>query len=169
VQEFIRFAGLVIGKAPNDEGTLLLLDGSFAVLGDELRWFHSTLTQRGVATETVALQPTNERYCAAMQRWGRDLDWGMAVLAYYAVESSYNAAWSSCATAPEPYRSWALRWGSPEFSAFCDGLEAAAEAALTDPTTGVIPPAKMEAAVELFREVLLLEEEFWSMAYEGSS
>mmetsp|Transcript_7438 Transcript_7438/g.19077 ORF Transcript_7438/g.19077 Transcript_7438/m.19077 type:complete len:263 (+) Transcript_7438:180-968(+) len=169
VQDFTRFAGAVLAKAPAEEGMLLLLDGSFAVLGDELRWFASTLAERGVEAAGAARQPANERYCDAMARWGRELDWGMAVLAFFAVESSYNAAWGSCGDAPEPYRGWAARWSCSEFTAFCGGLEAAAEAALADPATGSIPPERMAAAVALFREVLLLEEGFWSMAYEGGA
>uniref|UniRef100_A0A061SG71 Transcription activator n=1 Tax=Tetraselmis sp. GSL018 TaxID=582737 RepID=A0A061SG71_9CHLO len=164
VQTFTRFAGKVLAKAPDEEGMFLILR-SLGVLPDELRWFRTTLESRGVPVDLSEEQPVLRRYREALERWGDELDWAEAVLVYYAVEHVYGTAWGTCAAgAPEPYRTWAMRWGSPEFAAFCDDLERAAAKALHY-EGGALPEGRRERAEELFREVLELEEEFWSMAF----
>ena len=154
---FTRFAGQVLSKAPDEAGLQLVLQ-SLCVLPDELTWFRTTLEDRGIQIEGAEEQAALVEYREAMEKWGSELPWNEAILVYFAIEHTYNAAWSSCADAPEPYRTWALRWGSPEFSAFCSDLEAAAEASLDDKAR----------AQELFDEVLRLEVGFWSMAFNAS-
>lgn len=161
MQSFTRFAGQVLSKAP-DEARMQLILRSLCVLPDELTWFRETLESRGVTIVGAEEQAALVKYRKAMEEWGAQLPWEEAVLVYFAIEHVYNVAWSSCATAPEPYRSWAVRWGSPEFTEFVGDLEAEAEAALE--STGSRGRLR---ALELFKSVLRLEDGFWSMAFNG--
>ena len=83
-------------------------------------------------------------------------------MALWAIERAYLEAWRSAAPGHPDYQEFAEHWTVPEFAAYVDALEEAANTALKEASA-----EEQKEAERAFLGVARLEWDFWEMAYAG--
>lgn len=151
----LGFQARLLARAPRrDQG---LLVAGLVALEDELGWFEEQASRLGLALE-AARRPANEEYCNFLAELDGE-PYPAAITALWALERAYLEAWRGAAPGAPEYRGFVEHWTTPEFAAYVDRLEEAADAALAGASAG-------ERAGEAFARVARLEKEFWQMALE---
>lgn len=112
---------------------------------------------RGAALDAAPL-PACARYTQFLRTCGTQ---PLAVHAatFWAVERAYCQAWRSHRPMAAPYDEFAARWGSDEFAAYVEALEALADGLLAGASEGELEEARVAVA-----KVAELEVDFWEMA-----
>ncbi|KAA8496654.1 Bifunctional TENA-E protein [Porphyridium purpureum] len=170
VQQFVRFAGSVLSRAPNMSDVKLLLAG-IGALTDEIEHFERALDERGLAFRDATPLKATEQYTTQLRVWATSLTWPELISVFWAIENVYNQAWSSCRDAHSPYKEWVERWANHAFSEYVAALDRTAKNALEtlpqrSSSESSSSPAQLGNVQGLIRGVLLLEDAFWSMALE---
>ncbi len=146
----LAFQALALARAPRHCHEALV--GGLAALDQELRWFESQATRRGLDLKQP-LHPTCRRYTDFLVRRGYTETAPALMAILYGVEVSYLAAWS--ALEPEgAYAEFIERWSNPHFREYVGVLRRLAEMEICP------------ASQPLFNEVLRHEREFWRMTWD---
>jgi formylaminopyrimidine deformylase / aminopyrimidine aminohydrolase len=151
VGDLLRFQARLLARAPRPAQAVLAAGA--AALVAELEWFEEQAAARGLELAAPAL-PATEAYATLLERLDA-LDAGTALTALWALERVYLDAWSSAAPGAPAYAAFVEHWTTPEFGAYVEALEAAADAV---PAT-----ADVDAVLD---EVLEAERAFWDTALE---
>jgi thiaminase len=146
VLDLVRFQTRLAARAP--EFALPVLTTGAAALADELAWFERHASARRLDLNAVPLPAT----IAYRELLGRldDATFPAAMTALWALERAYLDAWSFAAPGSDPYREFVEHWTAPEFDAYVEALQVAADERPDDTLLG---------------EVIEAEERFWDMAY----
>ena len=135
-----------------------LLAGT-AAIHEELSWFEAKGLERGLALEGAAPQKTCLAYLCFLDRV-RLTPYATQAAVFWAIEKVYNDAWAAVTSGCVPeYQEYALRWGSPEFSAYVSELQQQADEGLEGLDDG-----RQQEVISLVEEMLRLEVRFWDMA-----
>jgi formylaminopyrimidine deformylase / aminopyrimidine aminohydrolase len=132
------------------------LVGGAAALVDELAWFDEQALARGLAVGAPR-QPATEAYAALLARLDA-AEPGPALTALWVIERVYLEAWTAAAPGAKEYRPYVAHWTTPEFAAYVQDLERAADRL----------PAGAEPRDALVADVLTAETAFWDMAVGGA-
>ena len=128
-----------------------------AALAEELVWFESVASTRGLVVPGTPLPPT-DAYNAFLRSMP-SLPYGAAISALFAVERAYLDAWQGARPGAPPYREFVDHWTVPAFADYVAGLEAAA-----DRTLASASPDEVATASRAVAEVATHEAAFWAMA-----
>ena len=156
VEALLRSQAGILAGAPRGDFTLLA--GGVSALVDELGWFESVASARGLDLPGHRL-PAMDAY-AAMLLALPTLAYPAAVAALWAIERAYLDAWQIAAPGSTEYQAFVEHWTTPQFAEYVLGLEAAADRALAD-----AGPAACDAASDAVAEVARQEATFWDMAF----
>jgi|SRR5262245_4506039 len=149
VVDLLWFQARLLARAPRYARAVLA--GGVSALADELTWFEQHATTRGLDLDAAPLEATS-----AYRRLLERLDgspFPEAMTALWLVERAYLDAWSYAAPGAPQYRDFVAHWTAPEFAAYVDALQAAAD---TSPDGAA------------FVEVVEAERRFWEMAYQSN-
>lgn len=134
--------------------------GGLVALVDELGWFEKQAERVGLELDAPR-HPTAEAYRDFMV----DLEekgYPAGIVALWAIERAYLEAWRSTTPGHPDYREFVEHWTVPEFAAYVDALEEAADTALKEASV-----EEREEAERAFLDVARLERDYWEMAYAG--
>jgi len=154
VRDLLRFQARLLSKAPRPAQEVLVRGA--AALVDELTWFEQQAGVRGSDLRVGSL-PATAAYAALLERLDGE-DFAVALAALWALERVYLDAWSYAAPGAPAYRQFVAHWTVPQFAAYVEALESAADDALGDATGGAVFDA-------VFRLVVDAESRFWDMAW----
>jgi len=154
VCDLLRFQARLLSRAPRP-AQAVLVDGA-AALVDELTWFERQAAARGSDLHVGSL-PATAAYAALLERLNEE-DFAVALAALWALERVYLDAWSYAAPGAPAYQQFVAHWTVPQFAAYVEALESAANDALGDATG----EADFDA---VFRQVVDAESRFWDMAW----
>ncbi len=145
------FQAIAIAKAPREPQRILI--AGLSALDEEMNWFESSATERGVDLE-VDPHPVCRRYIDFLiaSAYSQPLEVLLAIL--YGVEVSYLVAWSSLQPT-RPYADVVHRWSSAAFVKYVQGLLA------------LCMQFRHPDQQDHFNDVLRHEREFWRMTWEG--
>ena len=125
VADLLRFQSRLLARAPRP-AQRVLAEGALALV-DELDWFEQLAAGRGLDLSAPPL-PATTAYAALLD----DLDaapYADAVGCLWVVERVYLDAWSAAAPGAGDCAALVEHWTAPGFTAYVEGLEAAADAA----------------------------------------
>jgi formylaminopyrimidine deformylase / aminopyrimidine aminohydrolase len=154
VCELLRFQARLLGRAPR-RAQPVLVSGA-AALVDELTWFEEQANVRGCDLRAGSL-PATAAYVELLERLDGE-DFPVALAALWALERVYLDAWSCAAPGAPAYREFVGHWTVPQFDAYVEALERAADDALGTAT---------DEADAVFAQVIDAECRFWDMAWTG--
>jgi thiaminase/transcriptional activator TenA len=100
--------------------------------------------------------PATAAYAVLLGRLD-DADVTVALTALWAIERAYLDAWSFAAPGAPAYREFVAHWTTPQFAAYVDALEQAAD----DAVGAALGGSDLDA---VFAEVVDAESDFWAMA-----
>lgn len=167
VRSFLPFVAHLLTKQPppNHLDTLSTVE---TTLRDEIAWFVEKGEARGLemTADNRRALPTTTAYMGFLEEVSREADYPTHLAIYWLIEVVYQQAWSSVldgGAGAEPYKEFALRWGSPEFGAFCDLLKRHASEAVRVYEGDEAAQRRLQ---ELLKRILELENSFWQMAME---
>ncbi|GAB4813804.1 hypothetical protein N2152v2_000850 [Parachlorella kessleri] len=155
VREFVRFAALVLSKAPPENFDVLL--GGLGALKDELAWFQDVAKDRNLSLDAKS-HANCQQYIQFMTNCSKQ-PYPVAAVAFWAIERAYHEAWSKHCPMKEPYHTFGQRWGSAAFGAYVEALGLQADEALEQGTA-----AQRDEAEVAFLKICELERGFWDMA-----
>ncbi len=154
VGDLLAFQSRLLARSPRPAQRVLA--GGLVALENELGWFEERARERGLDLGETR-HPTTEAYRGLLGVLEED-PYPVAITALWALERAYLEAWGSAAPGHPDYRPFVEHWTTPEFAAYVDGLEEAADAALE-------ADGALEGRVEdAFLEVAAIERDFWEMA-----
>ncbi|ORY06439.1 heme oxygenase-like protein [Basidiobolus meristosporus CBS 931.73] len=178
--DFAKMLGNLLRVAPL--GHLDVLFTSCTFMKDELTWFDRKLEERSMKTPSKGWgrklgsfdkeEVTKQVICAEYGRFMTDrvptLPYYLQILSIWAIEASYNTAWSKILSRVEPkYQEFPERWGNKDFKKFVTELERTLESeyrvSLSTASGG--SESLLQAAEEIFLTIAEFEERFWSMAF----
>lgn len=158
VDDLRVFQSRLLARSPR-VAQAAIADGLVALV-DELGWFERQAERMALALDAPR-HPTTEAYRDFMM----DLEekrHPAGIVALWAIELAYLEAWRGAAPGDPDYREFVEHWTVPEFAAYVDALEGAADAALKEASA-----EEGEEAERAFLGVARLERDFWEMAYGG--
>ena len=153
VSDLLGFQGRLLARAPRPAQAVLA--GGAVALVEELAWFEAQAAARRLDLGAPAL-PATAAYAVLLGRLD-DADVAVALAALWALERVYLDAWSYAAPGAPAYREFVAHWTTPQFAAYVDALERAADDAVGTARAG----SDLDADVA---EVVDAESHFWDMA-----
>ena len=154
VSDLLVFQARLLARAPRPAQAVLA--GGALALVDELAWFEEQAAARRLDLGTPPMQAT-AAYAVLLGRLD-DADVAVALTALWALERVYLDAWSFAAPGAPAYREFVAHWTTPQFAAYVDALEQAADDAVGTALGG----SDLDA---VFAEVVDSESRFWAMAF----
>lgn len=154
VSDLLVFQGRLLARAPRPAQAVLA--GGALALVDELAWFEEQAAARHLDLGTPPMQAT-AAYAVLLGRLD-DADVAVALTALWALERVYLDAWSFAAPGAPAYREFVAHWTMPQFAAYVDALERAADDAVGTALRGYDLDA-------VFAEVVDAESRFWAIAF----
>jgi len=154
VSDLLVFQGRLLARAPRPAQAVLA--GGTVALVDELAWFEEQAAARRLDLGAPAM-PATAAYAALLGRLD-DADVAVALAALWALERVYLDAWSFAAPGAPAYQELVAHWTTPQFAAYVDALEQAADDAVGTGRGG----SDLDAVVA---EVVDAESRFWAMAF----
>ena len=145
------FLAIVTAKAPREPQTLLI--AGLSALDEEMDWFESSATERGVDLK-VDPHPVCRRYVDFLIASAYSQPFEVLLAILYGVEVSYLVAWSRLQPTG-PYADVVRRWSSAPFVKYVQGLLA------------FCMQYRHAEQQEHFNDVLRHERDFWRMTWEG--
>lgn len=156
LRDLLWFQARLLSRAPRFAQAVLA--GGAVALVDELAWFERQAAARRLELDAEALAATAS-YAALLRRLDGE-DVAVALVALWALERTYLDAWCHASPGAPAYQEFVEHWTTPEFAAYVEALESAADAAVA--ATGA------ESDVEaVFAAVVEAEACFWDMAWTG--
>jgi len=153
VSNLLGFQGRLLARAPRPAQAVLA--GGAVALVDELAWFEELAAARRLDLGAPAM-PATVAYGVLLRRLN-NADVAVALAALWALERVYLDAWSFAAPGAPAYREFVAHWVTPQFAAYVDALEQAADDA--------VGTASRESDLDtVFAEVVGAESRFWAMA-----
>lgn len=155
VRDLIAFQARLVARAPRT-AQRVLAQGVVGLLA-ELDWFDDQAAALDVDLDAEP-QPVTLAYRSLLDRLDGQ-PYPIAIVGLWTLERVYLDAWRHAASRGSGGRYAAAleHWTEPAFAEYVSGLEQAADEALSD-----TPEAQV---VEVVREILELEYEFWEMAW----
>lgn len=153
VSDLLAFQARLLARAPRP-AQAVLARGAVALV-DELGWFEEQAAARHLDLG-VPPKPATAAYTVLLRRLD-DADVAVALTALWALERVYLDAWSFAAPGAPAYREFVAHWTTPQFAAYVDALEQAADGAVSAALGG----SDLDA---IFGEVVDVESHFWAMA-----
>ena len=154
VSDLLVFQGRLLARAPRPAQAVLA--GGALALVDELAWFEEQAAARHLDLGTPPMLAT-AAYAVLLGRLD-DADVAVALTALWALERVYLDAWSFAAPGAPAYREFVAHWTMPQFAAYVDALERAADDAVGTALRGYDLDA-------VFAEVVDAESRFWAIAF----
>jgi len=154
VSDLLVFQGRLLARAPRPAQAVLA--GGAVALVDELAWFEEQAAARRLDLGTPAM-PATAAYAVLLGRLD-DADVAVALAALWALERVYLDGWSFAAPGAPAYREFVAHWTTPQFAAYVDALEQAADDAVGTALGG----SDLDA---VFAEVVDAESRFWAMTF----
>lgn len=133
----------------------VLLQGMQAMVA-ELAWFEEKAREGSLDLE-APIHPTARAYLDYLQALTYR-SYPVQLTALWALERAYLEAWRTALPGAPAYREFVEHWTHPDYAAWLDQLEAAADRALADGG---------DAEREAFRWIARYERDFWQMAWSG--
>lgn len=158
VDDLRVFQARLLARAPRAAQPAVA--GGLVALVDELGWFEERAERLGLSLEADH-HPTAAAYRDFMVALERVV-YPAAITALWAIERAYLESWQGAKPGHPDYREFVEHWTVPEFAAYVEALEGAADAALKEASA-----EEREEAERAFLEVARLERDFWEMAYAG--
>jgi thiaminase/transcriptional activator TenA len=146
VADLLWFQARLLARAPRHAQAVLA--GGVSALVDELNWLEQHAAARGLDPDAAPLEATSD-YRRLLERLD-GAPFAEALTALWLLERAYLDAWSHAAPGAPAYRDFVAHWTAPEFAAYVDALQAAAD-------------ESPDGAA--FDEVVEAERRFWEMAY----
>lgn len=154
----LRFQARLLARAPRQAQAVLA--GGVVALVDELAWFERKAAARGLDLAVPEL-PATAAYGRLLERLDA-ADVPIALTMLWALERVYLEAWTYAKPGASVFREYVEHWTTPQFAAYVNQLERAADGALNDAPQ----PADIDA---YFRQVVEAEVRFWDMAWTHAS
>ena len=153
VQDLLVFQARLLARAPRP-AQAVLARGAVALV-DELAWFEEQAVARRLDLD-VPPMPATAAYAVLLGRLD-DADVTVALTALWALERVYLDAWAFAAPGAPAYLEFVAHWTTPQFAAYVDALEQAAD----DAVGAALGGSDLDA---VFAEVVDAESDFWAMA-----
>ncbi len=162
VQDGIRFLGLLIARAPDEELRHGLLDAAIA-FRNELTIFRDYARERNLSLD-IEPTPVCLGYGAFLLATATTGSLAESLAVLWGAEKAYYDAWSTVRRElglAEPYARWIENWTSPPFAAWVDWVGTQLERFTT--------PADEEAVRRAFLRTARYEYVFWDMVYHEAT
>lgn len=159
VADLLGFQARLLARSPRHAQAVLA--AGLVGLESELGWFEQHARGRHLLLN-VPRHATTEAYRALLERLLGEA-FGIPMASLWAVERAYLEAWRTAAPGAQHFAEFVQHWTVDPFADYVQGLQVAADRELQ------AHPHLLAGATAAVQDVLTLERDFWSMAFQDAS